>query len=248
MAAVLLATSCSKDDDAPASGRDGVHTVSTNAIPFTIRVNTGRSLKKVGYAESTKESEKGWYNITFSDDDVANQLKMIIKEGDNKIGEATIQSDKATFSGSLTQQPSSNTDLTAVITTGGNSSATYSDKSLQDLLENCAHTFLGTFQYGAAEVTLTDQNAYLAISMSPCCEHDITINATDYTVKDGRIWISVSASEGVTSQGLGTEISKQSTEVSPGTIYTVARQYFTVADGKYPPEYQTYFPHIPLTA
>ena len=232
LAAVMLATSCGKDDNAPASGRDGVHTVSTNAIPFTIRVNTGRSLKKVGYAEDPNPGKEGYYNISFSDDDVTNQLKMIIKEGDTQIGEATIQSDKATFSGSLTQQPSPNADLTAEITTGGSSSATYSDKSLQDLLETCAHTFSGTFKLGDKTVDLTDQNAYLAISMSPCCDHEIKINTTDYTVKDGCIWISVSASEGVTSQGLGTEISKQSTEVSPGTIYTVARQYFTVADGK----------------
>ncbi len=235
-AAVMLATSCSKDDNdnAPAtqSGRDGVHTVSTTGIPFTIRVNTGRSLKKVGYAESTNEGEKGWYNITFSDNDVA-KLKMIIKEGNTQIGEATLQSDKATFSGSLTQQPSSNTaSLTAEITVTPAEAKTFSDKSLADLLATCAHNFSGEFKFGDKTVDLTDQNAYLAISMSPCCNHEIKINSDDYTVKDGRIWISVPASANVTSTGLGEEISKSATEVAPGTIYTVARQYFSVADGK----------------
>ena len=232
-AAVLLATSCSKDDNdnAPAtqSGSDGVETVSTTGIPFTIRVNTGRSLKKVGYAESTNEGEKGWYNITFSDNDVA-KLKMIIKEGNTQIGEATLQSDKATFSGSLTQQPSSNASLTAEISVSGSKNS--SNESLADLLANCAHNFIGEFKFGDKTVDLTDQNAYLAISMSPCCDHEIKINSDDYTVKDGRIWISVPASANVTSTGLGEEISKSATEVVPGTIYTVARQYFTVADDK----------------
>ena len=230
-AAVLLATSCSKDDNAPTSGKDGVHTVATNTIPFSIRVNTGHSLKKVGYAESTNEGEKGWYNITFSNEDVANQLKMIIKENGTQIGEATIQSDKATFSGNLTQQPSSNTaDLTAEIRVSGSKNS--SDESLADLLATCTHNFIGEFKFGDKTVDLTDQNAYLAISMSPCCEHKITINSDDYTVKDGRIWISVPASANVTSAGLGEEISKSATEVVPGTIYTVARQYFSVSPTK----------------
>ncbi|MBO7597836.1 MAG: hypothetical protein J6T70_12415 [Bacteroidales bacterium] len=232
IAAVMLATSCSKDDNdnAPATSKDDVHTVATNTIPFSIRVNTGHSLKKVGYAESTNEGEKGWYNITFSDNDVANQLKMIIKEGNTPIGEATLQSDKATFSGSLTQQPSSNASLTAEISVSGSKNS--SDKSLADLLATCAHNFIGEFKFGDKTVDLTDQNAYLAISMSPCCEHEIKINTTDYTVKDGRIWIAIPSDADVTSTGLGKEISKSATEVSPGTIYTVARQCFTVADGK----------------
>ena len=229
-AAVLLATSCSKDDNAPANGRDGVHTVSTSTIPFTIRVNTGRSLKKVGYAKDP--DNEGYYNISFTDDDVDN-LKMIIKENGTQIGEATLQSDKSTFSGGLTKQPSSNTaDLTAEISVIPKDAKTFSDESLAALLATCAHTFLGTFNYGDKTVDLTDQNAYLAISMSPCCDHEITINSDGYTVKDGRIWIAISADADVTSTGLGSEISKKAEEVSPGTIYTVARQYFTVADGK----------------
>ncbi|MBR4440781.1 MAG: hypothetical protein IKS00_04435 [Bacteroidales bacterium] len=68
--------------------------------------------------------------------------------------------------------------------------------------------------------------------MSPCCDHEIKINSDGYTVKDGRIWIAIPADADVTSTGLGNDISKKAEEVSPGTIYTVARQYFTVADGK----------------
>ncbi len=230
-AAVLLATSCSKDDNdnvpETQSGRDGVHTVSTTGIPFTIRVNTGRSLKKMAYENGT---EVGSYQPKFEQND-EDKLTMIIKDGDDVIGNLTLDDAKtATFSGNLTQQPSSNASLTAEISVSGSKNS--SNESLADLLATCAHTFLGKFQYGEAEVDLTDQNAYLAISMSPCCEHEIKINTTDYTVKDGRIWIAIPSDADVTSTGLGSEISKEAEEVSPGTIYTVARQYFSVADGK----------------
>ena len=239
-AAVLLATSCSKDDNdnAPAtqSGSDGVETVTANTIPFSIRVNTGHSLKKVGYAESTNEEEKGWYNISFSDKDVDKlKMKIYIGEITNESNLFTTLTLKNATTGEFTGtvgKPAVDASLTAVITTDGNSLITSSDKSLQDLLATCAHTFLGTFKYGAAEVTLTDQNAYLAITMSPCCDHEIKINTTDYTVKDGRIWVAVPANAPVTSTGLGKELNQKSTEVSPGTIYTVARQYFSVAPGK----------------
>ena len=227
----MLATSCSKDDNdnAPVtqSGSDGVETVTANTIPFSIRVNTGRSLKKMAYENGT---EVGSYQPKFEQKDEGN-LTMIIKDGDDVIGNLTLDNAKtATFSGGLTRQPSSNADLTAEISVSGSQNS--SDKSLADLLATCAHTFRGKFQYGEAEVTLTDQNAYLAISMSPCCDHEIKINSDGYTVKDGRIWIAIPSDADVTSTGLGSEISKEAEEVSPGTIYTVARQYFSVADGK----------------
>lgn len=231
-AAVLLATSCSKDDNdnAPAPGSDGVHTVATNTIPFSICVNTGRSLKKVGYAESTKEGEKGWYNITFSDNDVVNQLKMIIKENGIKIGEATIQSDKATFSGNLTQQPSSNASLTAEISVSGSKNS--SNKSLADLLASCAHTFLGKFNYGDEKVDLTDQTSYLAITL-PTDETTVNVNGNECALKDGKVWVAFNSSEKVHSARL----SLFNKQADPGTIYTVTRgksnfvaKAFTVAD------------------
>ncbi|MBR2887186.1 MAG: hypothetical protein IKB95_03085, partial [Bacteroidales bacterium] len=228
-AAVLLATSCSKDDNdnAPAtqSGRGGVETVTANTIPFTIRVNTGHSLKKVGYAESTNEEEKGWYNISFSDDDVDKlKMKIYIGEITNESNLLTTLTLKNATTGEFTGtvgKPAVDADLTAVITTDGNSLVTSSDKSLQDLLATCAHTFLGTFKYGAAEVTLTDQNAYLDITYR---ESDkIDINSSEITVTDSRVWVAVPAKSAVTSQALG--ISKAADEVKPGTIYTVVRNF-----------------------
>ena len=96
IAAVMLATSCSKDDNdnAPTNGRDGVHTVSTSTIPFSIRVNTGRSLKKMAYENGT---EVGSYQPKFEQKDEGN-LTMIIKDGDDVIGNLTLDDAKtATF-------------------------------------------------------------------------------------------------------------------------------------------------------
>ncbi len=236
IAAVMLATSCSKDDNdnvpETQSGRDGVQTVSTSTIPFTIRVNTGRSLKKVGYAESTNEDEKGWYNITFSDNDVANHLKMIIKENGTQIGEAILDDAKtATFSGSLTRQPSSNTaSLTAEISVSGSQNS--SDESLAALLATCAHRFLGTFKYGDEKVDLTDQTSYLAITL-PTDETTVNVNGNECALKDGKVWVAFNSSEKVHSARL----SLFNKQADPGTIYTVTRgksnfvaKAFTVAD------------------
>ena len=125
-AAVMLATSCSKDDNdnAPAtqSGSDGVETVTANTIPFSIRVNTGHSLKKVGYAESTNEGEKGRYNITFSDNDV-DKLEMKIYTGEitdesNLLTTLTLKNaTTGEFTGTVETAPAADADLT----TDGNS-------------------------------------------------------------------------------------------------------------------------------
>ncbi len=241
VAAVMLATSCSKDDNdnAPAtqSGSDGVGTVTANTIPFSIRVNTGHSLKKVGYAESTNEEEKGWYNISFSDEDV-DKLKMKIY-----IGEITNESNLLTtltlknattgeFTGTVGPAPAVDADLTAVITTDGNSLVTSSNKSLQDLLATCAHTFLGTFKYGAAEVDLTDQTSYLAITL-PTDETTVNVNGNECALQDGKVWVAFNSSEKVHSARL----SLFNKQADPGTIYTVTRgkstfvaKEFTVAD------------------
>ncbi|MDD6002647.1 MAG: hypothetical protein PUC50_10710 [Bacteroidales bacterium] len=232
-AAVLLATSCSKDDNdntpATESGRDGVHPVYTTGIPFTIRVNTGRSLKKMAYENGT---EVGSYQPKFEQND-EDKLTMIIKDGDDVIGNLTLDDAKtATFSGSLTQQPSSNASLTAEITVTPAEAKTFSDKSLAALLATCAHTFLGTFNYGDENVDLTDQTSYLAITL-PTDETTVNVNGNECALKNGKVWVAFNSSEKVHSARL----SLFNKQADPGTIYTVTRgksnfvaKEFTVAD------------------
>lgn len=230
IAAVFFATSCSKDDETHASDSGKPQ----SGIPFSIRVNTGNSLKKLGYAESTDPNKVGYYNISFTDDD-KDKLEMKIYNGVELLTTLKLTNVAACeFTGSIESEPDEDAKLTAVITTGNDQSPTYSDLSLEDLLNNCRHIFKtqNTFKYGTEEIFLTDQNTYLAISMSPFCEHKIEINNNSYTVKDGRIWVAVPSGEAVNSEGFGSELNKQAKEVESGKIYTVARQYFTVAKGK----------------
>lgn len=233
-AAVLLATSCSKDDNdnvpETQSGIDGVHTVYTTGIPFTIRVSTGRSLKKMAYENGT---EVGSYQPKFEQSDEG-KLTMIIKDADDVIGNLTLDDAKtATFSGNLTQQPSSNASLTAEISVPGSKKS--SNVSLAALLATCAHTFLGTFNYGDENVDLTDQTSYLAITL-PSDETTVNVNGNECALKNGKVWVAFNSSEKVHSARL----SLFNKQADPGTIYTVTRgksnfvaKEFTVAvDGK----------------
>ena len=109
-AALLIAASCSKDDDgnAPASGRDGVHTVSTTtdttknvSIPFAITVG-GRpsSLTKA----QVVESESGGLTQKFSEGDVLIITGDGLDKGNPSVLTITpegIDQETATFTGNL---------------------------------------------------------------------------------------------------------------------------------------------------
>lgn len=247
MAAVTLATSCSKDDDnnAPEKKQNAspqektiiYNPDGTVTIPYSIKYSTGKSLdKKMTYSDDGMLSK---YVPTEGDE--------IIVSGEGVSGTLTLQYElsdfggrEEVFKGNLT----ATSPETATKLTNNEITLTYeygtaleepasSNVSLQDLMESCNHLYTATGKYSDESFTLSDQNAYLAISMSPCCKHDITINDNDFTVEDGRIWIAVPGGKPVKSTGLGTELDKAAKDVVPGTIHTVARQYFTVSsEGK----------------
>ena len=246
MAAVTLATSCSKDDDtnAPEKKQNAspqekniiYNPDGTVTIPYSIKYSTGKSLdKKMTYSDDGMTSK---YEPTEDDE--------IIVSGEGVSGTLTLQYELSDFGGKV---PVFKGNLTATSEDAADNlmrnrtSLTYeygtaleepasSNKSLQDLMESCNHLYTATGKYSDVSITLTDQNTYLAISMSPCCKHDITINDNDFTVEDGRIWIAVPGGKPVKSTGLGTELDKAAKDVVPGTIHTVARQYFTVKSKK----------------
>ncbi|MBQ3618825.1 MAG: hypothetical protein II939_11790 [Bacteroidales bacterium] len=245
-AAVLLATSCNKDDDnnAPEKKQNAspqektiiYNPDGTVTIPYSIKYSTGKSLdKKMTYSDDGMKSK---YVPTEGDE--------IIVSGEGVSGKLTLQNElsdfggqEEVFKGNLT---ATNVE-TATKLTNNKITLTYeygtaleepasSNVSLKDLMESCNHLYTATGKYSDEEFTLSDQNTYLAISMSPCCNHDITINDNDFTVEDGRIWIAVPGGKPVKSTGLGTELDKAAKDVVPGTIHTVARQYFTVKSKK----------------
>ena len=236
MAALLLATSCSKDDEnnAPTNGRDGVHTVSTSTIPFSIKVNTGNSLKKIGYAPDEQKPEQ--YNISFTEDDEKKGLQMVIKEGDIKLGVLTLQKDLETFSGEIFDPSTQDAKLTAEITVTPADAKTYSE-TFDDLLKNCSHTFRGSFKYNEDKnVDLYDQNAYLAISMSPCqCYLDVKSGDADAVEcklsAEGEVWVAVQSGVALT-----VGITKAAKDVTAGKIYTISRPHCVDLGIKYTDE------------
>ena len=215
MAAVLLATSCSKDDENVQTQNPAPQPQTQSTIPFSIRVNTGKTLSKIGYAEDN--ANPGYYNLTFTDDDVLTGLTLVIKEGSKELGGLKLQKDKEIFMGEIDQPSSDQAKLTAEITVGGTVSSVTT--KITDLFANCKHTFKSeTFTPDAEEITLTDQNAYLAVTL-PADETSGSVNGVEYAVANGTVWIAFDASQPVQSARL----SLFNKQAEPGKIYTVTR-------------------------
>ena len=202
-AAVLLATSCSKDNDSDNSvvptpvetqnfaSPSVPSPTESNAVPFSIKVVTGKSLSKIGYTDN------GIVTPAFTTDDVNNGLIMTISNGTTPIGTLTLTNVDGTFEGPLSPEPADGTELTATIVTNEGSTTTTSTVSIIDLMEKCAHTYSGTFNYKTDDnVMLTDDKAYIEIIMSPL-QHDIDLKFNDddtpqnFPMKNGSVWIAV---------------------------------------------------------
>ena len=197
-AALLLATSCSKDSDTdniivnnptPVETQNVASPTESDAIPFSIKVVTGNSLSKIAYTDN------GTVTPSFTAGDVTAKLAMTISEGTTELGTLTLQDANGNFSGNLTTAPSKDgATLTATITTTGE--ATSSTVSITDLMANCAHTYTGSFVYKTdTKVMLTDDKAYIEIIMSPL-QHNIDVtfgsDIQNFAMSDdGKVWIAV---------------------------------------------------------
>ena len=205
-AAILLATSCSKDNDgdnsvAPApvetqniASPSESSPTESKSVPFSIKVVGGGSLSKIAYADdgskvTTKfeESDKGKVVLFVRSTDVTIELtlKKVDAEG------------VATFEGEWgeTPEPEEGTDMYAYCHYNEKSTVTTSTTSLPDLMKSCAHTYTGEFKYKKTDkVMLTDNNAYIEIIMSPLQKDiDLTIGDTpqNFAMEDGKVWIAV---------------------------------------------------------
>lgn len=205
-AAVLLATSCSKDNDgdnsvAPApvetqniASPSESSPTEPKSVPFSIKVVGGGSLSKIAYADdgskvTTKfeESDKGKVVLFVGSTDVT--IELTLKKVDAE-GVATFEGDWGDI-----PEPAKGTDMYAYCHYNGKSKVTTSTTSLTDLMESCAHTYTGEFKYKETDkVMLTDNNAYIEIIMSPL-QKDIDLTIGDkpqnFEMKDGKVWIAV---------------------------------------------------------
>ena len=228
MAAVLLTTSCSKDEDnydavKPDTTKQANTETEQQGVPFTIKVVTGQKLTKIGYKDQGATVQP-----SFSESDVDNLIMQLSPASDPtsmSYGYLTLSNINGTFTGSLYPEPENGTEILAELLNGSNGYDESSTISLTDLMENCQHKYEGKFTYGSDDqVMLTDQNAYFEIIMSPLqrklsakmYNEEKTI---DVNTENGKVWI-------VVEKGFSFETnfySKEATNVKAGEIYTIDR-------------------------
>lgn len=253
VAAVLLATSCSKDDNGndsilaqPSSTEEVVQPEQTPeepktvTIPFSVKVDNGTSLSKISYTE--KDGTKGRIvHREFDDTDCgvitlsitgtgveANPSLALKKEGSDFVfyGDITVGS---------TYQESFNAGTMALTGTftydGKKDNDGKSTTSLVDLEENhCDHTYKAEFKSGDDKISLVDQNAYLCVTVATTqSKFDLTFNdeASARTFEpnsDHKIWIAVPCGGSNNLPTVkGTMISVGGKDLTPGTVYKVDR-------------------------
>ena len=233
--AVLLATSCSKDNDsnvAPApvetqniASPSESSPTESKSVPFSIKVVGGGSLSKIAYADdgstvTTKFEESDRGNVALYVTDTYVTICLTLAEVDEQ-GVATFEGDWGE-----TSEPAEGTEMYAYCHYNGESTVTTSTTSLTDLMKNCAHTYTGTFEYKTDDkVMLTDNNAYIEIIMSPLQKDiDLTIGGTpqNFDMKDGKVWIAVAGGTTFTTNFTG----EKTYTCTAGRITTINRAGF----------------------
>ncbi len=230
VAAVLLATSCSKDDDGNINNVDTPQTTDANSlnpeqpaeqdktvkIPFSVKVDGGESLSKITYAVARDGEDKEiWNKVSRSFDastDVegaSGAIKLTVngKEVGSGVTESTLNlkydDSKFVFYGDITVDADkvddfTNTgiDLVGEFTVTGTELPTSSNESLANLMTSCSHTYKADFKSNTTDpIQLYDQNAYVAIQMSPL-QHVLEVTVDDvksnYALNSaGQVWIAV---------------------------------------------------------
>lgn len=150
MAAVMLATSCNKDEDNNASQQP-----EKKGIPFAIQVDMNKKLSKIGFDDVTTA-----VNISFDNKD-ENSLEMNIYSNTKtymwdktSYGKLTLTDKNGIFTGELSTMegyPEDNETLLAIIRMNQAEVYQSNNESLEDLLNNCFHSFEGTFTFNAAK-------------------------------------------------------------------------------------------------
>lgn len=227
IAAVLFATSCSKDDNGDTIADAVVNdqqpaveqpTAGKVTIPFSIKVATGNSLSKITFDGTDGTSE---HNVDF--DDASDLGKTLTVKAVNAStysdveGELTLKKFGAAyiFDGSIDADPENEADLKAgkidLVGSfeGGETGAAFSGyeestESLAKLMQSFKHTFTANFNYTSDDIKLLDNVAYFCFTVSADQKmFDLKINGADKTIENfdanRQVWIAVPA--GITVAG-----------------------------------------------
>ena len=113
--------------------------------------------------------------LQFTDEDVTNKLKMTVsykKDGKPVCTDLTLEvaneDGSGTFRGGWNEgeEPSEGTTLTATVVYNGESTVVSSTVSVQKLMEQCKHTYIGSFEYiNDKTVSLKDDRAYIEFDL-----------------------------------------------------------------------------------
>ncbi len=210
-AAVLLATSCSKDDNNDEKNIENQPKVEKVVIPFSVKVNTGNSISKIAYTQGDDVSQ---FNVNFEDKDAAggSAITMAITGDDIENTTLTLTKDGSDFKfvGDITLAEgkteddfkNGNISISGSFGTAGTTTVT-STTSLADVMSNCSHQYTTTFASNAETIELNDNYAYLEISCATeQTKFQLTIggSAQDYTpsTTNHKIWIAVPNGTSVT--------------------------------------------------
>lgn len=220
--AVLLATSCNKDEkndnEVVNNGTEVVTPENTvKTVPFTLKVKNGKGISKVSYADNGEEVQP-----SFEVDD-----KIVISGADISDTELTcekVENGAAVFTGDIAAGIADGTTLTATVKVNENSDIVSSTTSMLDLIETCAHTYEGTFEYTNgvdAECTLKDDKSYIEFTLADgqkkvCVTENGTANWRDVNTETHKAWVAVNGGSTVKLR-----IKSGEKTAEAGVIYTV---------------------------
>ena len=226
-AALLLATSCSKDTDdniivnnpTPAETQKDASPAEPKTVPFSIDVVPGGSLSKIAYADDGTT-----VTVKFEEADITAGLTMSVTDGPHSttLTLTAVDTDgKGTFTGSWSEgeEPSDGAEITATVAYHSSSTVVNSTESVQKLMETCAHNYKGTFNYqtsGGNSVTLTDDRAYIEFTLADG-QKKVSVNGQWYDVDQTshKAYVAVDGNTEVTTRIKGKKTLKA------GKIYTI---------------------------
>lgn len=225
-AALLLATSCSKDTDdnivnnpTPAETQKDASPAEPKTVPFSIDVVPGGSLSKIAYADDGTT-----VTVKFEEADITDGLTMSVTDGTHSttLNLTAVDTDgKGTFTGSWNEgeEPSDGAEITATVAYNSSSTVVNSTESVQKLMETCAHNYKGTFNYqtsGGNSVTLTDDRAYIEFTLAEG-QKKVYVNGQWYDVDQSshKAYVAVEGNTEVTTRIKGKKTLKA------GKIYTI---------------------------
>ncbi len=226
-AAVLLVTSCNKDEN---ENNEVLNSKSPIELPFSVTVKTGSKLSKIS---CTDNGESG-VETKFSADEVGKVKMYVTGEGVEDGCFLTLTDDQSgKFDGTLTfisvdakeAVINSTTKLSATIKINEGATLKWSTTSLKDLMEKCEHTYnvsstddgkITEFCYGATDLILYDNNAYLEFNLAEG-QKKVYVNNTWYDVNETthKTWVAVDGGSNVSTHIKGSK------QVTAGVIYSI---------------------------